>query len=90
MNKIILIIYVGVKKYPKDRLNDILSNIAENLSAANEEVYHYVFPDFDSTSFKVECVNPKFISQEEYKEIEAKLEEVKLNLQKTLNKLNEV
>ncbi len=80
MNKTILIIYVGVKNYPIDKINEFMGNIAESVMEFNPDIAHYVFPNFESNNFKVECVNPVFVTAEGYENILLKIESVKENL----------
>jgi len=84
MDKIILIIYVGVKNYPIDKINAYLGNLVQSVMEFNPDIAHYVFPDFESTNFRVECINPKFVTQEEYEIVMKKLENINEELDRIL------
>lgn len=65
----------------EDRVK-LLNDVKERVM--NEGCYSIVLPIFEENS-KVDCLNPKYMSTEEYKNIEDKIKEVDINLKRFLS-----
>ena len=64
MNKIILVHYINSSRFDQNLLKELSNSIQEQLGG---EVLAYVLETNNES--KVECINPKLISEEEYSEV---------------------
>ncbi len=65
MDKIILAHYINVGNVSPQKVAEILGNISKSL-AGQEDVLHYVYPIREGDT-RVDCINPKLVTGEEYK-----------------------
>ena len=79
MDKIILICYINVKGISAKQIEEITVNFSDIL-ATNKNAIHYIIPIQQGDS-KVECVNPKLVTEEEYKDVRKLMEDTQVQLQ---------
>ena len=65
MDKIILAHYINVGNVSPAKVSELLSKISESL-AGQEDILHYVYPITQGDT-RVDCINPKLVTGEEYK-----------------------
>ena len=84
MDKIILIFYIDIGGLSRQRAQEGLNSIAKMLEkdAENEPILTFIMPIKNGDS-RVECINPKLVSEEEY----GNAKEVLERNQKTLDDL---
>lgn len=80
MNKVILVCYLNIGNLEQEDIPRYIGNISKNLQK-NKDVLHYFIPMRQGKS-KIECINPKLVSENDYKQAK----EVLNNSQKTINK----
>ena len=83
MEKIILIIYLNHSNLSQLEFNQKLVDLKQMLGYNNVDVIHYIIPVNDSPT-RVECINPKLVSSEEYQKAKNVLDEIEQKL-KTLS-----
>ncbi len=72
MDKIYLVFYLGVKNfkdYKYDEIMDKYKDLIRRMEHENHDLITITIPDMDSHNTRVECINPKLISKEEYSKI---------------------
>jgi hypothetical protein len=65
MDKIILAHYINVGKLSPQKVAEILGDISKSL-VGQEDVLHYIYPITQGDT-RVDCINPKLVTGEEYK-----------------------
>jgi hypothetical protein len=79
--KIILVAYLNICDYPAEEVPSVMKDVSEHFSGQfkkDDNVYTIVVPVYDRET-EIECINPKLVSEEEYKKAESackKLEKV--------------
>lgn len=66
MEKIILVHYIGVGNLSKKEVEQHLYKITTEFLPKDDGVINYVIPTKEET--RVECLNPKLVSEEDYKQ----------------------
>lgn len=79
MDKIILICYINVKGQSIKKIDETMTNLSDTF-ATNKNIIHYIIPIQQGDS-KVECVNPKLVTEEEYKDVKKLMEDTQVQLQ---------
>ena len=64
MEKIILVHYINVGNKSPEKVSQMMAEINAVLSK-EENIIHYVYPVRDQET-RVECINPKLVSEEDY------------------------
>lgn len=86
MDKLILVFYIDIRgiTFFEER-NYYISEMSERISnlCEDENVLHYVVPV--KSENRVECLNPKLLSEQEYEEVKQKLNEVNFHYDKIIN-----
>jgi len=87
---LILVAYVGVFDMDMGDMREFMCDVEDSLNESkkmfsDEEILLFVIPDYDDVGIRLECLNPVFISESEYKDIEDKLKEAKKKLDKYLD-----
>jgi len=76
-DKIIVVFYINVKDLePSDRaafLNDVQEQVK---SFEDESVITWIIPSTDGKN-RLECINPVLLNEEQYKEVEEKLDYIR-------------
>lgn len=73
-NKLILVSYVNVRNIAAEDMPEYLDGIA-NLTANMENVMPIIVPIRDGET-RVECINPVLLTEEKYKEVAEKVDEM--------------
>ena len=72
MEKIILVHYISVGNMSKQDVAQYLHKIKTEIIPKDEDVINYVIPTREET--KVECLNPKLVSEDDYKQAKSLLD----------------
>lgn len=80
-DKIILIFYIGTKECSIKEANERIINAKYSMERLRDDSCELIFvPDFSTDNNDVKCINPKFVTEEEYKEIEKVITKLKEKL----------
>jgi hypothetical protein len=71
--KIILVYYLNLGNITPERASEILESFGANLYRKIKEAHHILLPIRNGNT-RVECLNPKIITQEEYRSVKVFLE----------------
>ncbi len=71
--KIILVYYLNLGNISRQEASEILHSFSANVNRSMKEVHHILIPISNGDS-RVECLNPKIITQEEYRSVKGFLE----------------
>jgi len=74
MDKILVVIHVGIKGLTPGQVQEYFSQIYNNLPSKSEGFFSFVLPDKDSESIKVECLNPVLLKESDFTEAKEKLD----------------
>ncbi len=90
MDKIILAHYINVGNVSPQKVSEILGEISKSL-VGQEDVLHYIYPITQGDT-RVDCINPKLVTGEEYKHAKEVLsfneKLVKTIIDKNMNNFN--
>lgn len=82
-DKMIVAFYIGVKGYNMARATERLGAACQMFESMNDESAELIFmPNFETSSDRVEVLNPKRISDEEYEKVSGMVEDCKNHLKK--------
>lgn len=84
MDKIILVIYIYVGEMSTEKAKGVLTRIVEKMQPSSDSILHYYIPVKKGES-RIECINPKTVSEDEYKTVKEVLEKCKKKLNEYLN-----
>ena len=74
MEKLILVIYVGIKQFMDNDAIDYLDKISQIFgSKIKDDVIYLIVPKRDTTEITVDCINPKLVDAELYREAEKRV-----------------
>lgn len=77
-DKIILVFYVGCKNIDICDIGEYMSYIARHFDKLKDSTVEMIYiPCREETDFRIECINPKMISEEEYSDVQKIVEEFK-------------
>lgn len=80
-DKLILVFYVGIEDCNMARANERLIDVRNHFESLKDESVEFIFaPDFETRSCRVETINPKRISDEEYEKVLEIVEDYKNRL----------
>ena len=80
-DKIILIFYIGTRGCSRREANERLIDVKYSISYLHDESSELIFiPDSSRDDIDIRCINPKFVTEEEYKEVEKVITELKEKL----------
>ena len=83
MNKVILVVYLGVKNLKYDEIPDYSRRAMESLkSKETNDIVLYMIPDNSTNQTRMECLYPNFLlGENEYENVMSKLDKLneKLN-----------
>lgn len=71
--KIIIVHYIGTRD---ENSIELINSYSQKLSLVenDKEYKHYIISDPNSNSIKIDCINPKLVSGDEYQKIMDRLE----------------
>lgn len=76
MEKLIVVVYVGIRQFMDDNSIDYLDKISQVFgNKLGDDVYCLIVPRWDTTEITVDCINPKLLDAEQYKKVEASVKE---------------
>jgi len=81
MEKLVIVIYFNIGYLDNHEISQVAENITERLEKSDDILY-FIVP---SNEYRIECINPKLVSEDDYKEAKLKLEETKLVLDNFIN-----
>lgn len=86
-NSIILVFKIGSKDKSDSELVETLTSLREKVKQELEQGNLTVFflPNSKSTDITIECINPKLVTIDSYKEAEQKLQYLQNYIDKSLN-----
>ena len=78
MNKLILVIYVGVRQFVDNDAIEYLNKISQIFgSKIKDDVLYLIVPTRETTEITIDCINPKLLDAEQYKKVEESVEKLK-------------
>jgi hypothetical protein len=66
MDKLIIVFYISIKGLPIEDVEQYITDVAHNFKAEKDEKYFFM-PIRDGES-RLECLNPKMVSEDDYKQ----------------------
>ena len=85
-DKLFLVCYLNIGSIPAEDVSEYLHNFAEAFTY-DESVERIIIPIRESES-RVECINPVLLTDEQYKEVEEKVKNLKEEVETALKTLN--
>ena len=83
MEKLILVLYLNMNGVPNNEVDDYCKQVIEKIK--NDDIIHYVIPVRNQET-KVECINPKLVSEKGYEQAKIALESIVQQLTELNNK----
>jgi len=82
-DKLIMVFYLGVEGCDMARADERLIAARNHFKSLEDESVEFIFvPDFETRSGRVDAINPKRISDEEYEKVSRMVEDYKDRLKK--------
>jgi len=85
MNKILIVIYLGIKNLEKSQIQKYFSEMASNLPSKEDGFFSFLVPDKEGESIRIECLNPVLMQEIEYAAVREKLERLNEKLKADFN-----
>lgn len=74
MDKLILVVYVGIQQFMDDNAIEYLDKISQVFGKRlGDDVYCLIVPKRDTTEITIDCINPKLVDAELYREAEKRV-----------------
>lgn len=86
MDKLILVFYIDIRDFSFfEERDSYINEMSEKIADLNkdENILYYVVPA--KAVSRVECLNPKLLSEQEYESVKQQLDEVKFHYDKIIN-----
>ena len=84
-DKIILVFYVGCKNIHHADVAPYLRQVAEAMECKMDDSAEFLFiPSLETSETHVECINPKLLTESEYKSAKDTVSKIKENLNEFL------
>lgn len=87
MEKLIIVVYLGIKEDDEFKANEIIENFINYSLPKDDDKQFFVIPTFGET--RIECINPKLINEDEYSKVKEVLNNVEVNLSDFFKKITE-
>ena len=87
MDKLIIVHYIDVSKVESRIIPEFMDNVKNRIKPKDDNIISYFIPIFGET--RIECINPKMITGEEYMEIKKFLDYQTEFVNDFLNKMKE-
>jgi hypothetical protein len=84
MDKIILAFYVNVKNLDPRDISEYFIKLKDNVYV-NDDILNYFIAVYDGES-RIECLNPKLVSEDEYNKVKELLEKTENAYKDFINK----
>ena len=89
-DSLILVFKVGVKDIEPDKVAKYIDNVKTIMSKTQTtNITMFFLPYIEKETIEIECLNPKLVTAELFKEAETKLVELNSKIDKLLNFINE-
>lgn len=88
MDKLVLIFYISVKNLDYSDISNYMEDVANHLRSVDNDILNYFIPVFDGDT-RVECLNPKLLSDKEYQKSLDVLERNKKATEELIKKFSE-
>ena len=88
MEKLILVFYIGVGNLPPAEVSEFMQDVVANLKKDKQKDIIYYFIPVRNQETKIECINPKLVSEDDYKKAKEALDNMNLKLQEIISDLN--
>lgn len=75
-DKIIIVVRAGIEDMGSDESYHFLQECGHAMGNFDDSVIKLIVPDNDFQGIRVECINPKLVSEAEYAGVEEKLDEL--------------
>lgn len=86
-----MVFYIGVEDCNMAAADARLAVVRDHFKSIGDESVEFIFvPDFETRSCRVDAINPKRISDEEYEKVSEMVEDYKNHLKKFDEKRGEV
>ena len=80
--KLILVIYYNIANIDDAEIPEILQNVSKSCEFAKDDsILFFLVPVYDSET-RIECINPKLVSEDEYQQAKGACEKIKEILDK--------
>lgn len=76
MDKILIVIHVGIKNLSKGQIQEYFSQIKENMLPKSDGFFSFIVPDKESDSVRIECLNPVLLDENQYIKAKEKLDKL--------------
>jgi len=86
MEKLIIVYYISVGNRTPQAAREIISSFIANCSLVKDENLHNVFVPIREGDTKVECINPRFLPEEDFQKYKSQLEECEEKVKEFLDK----
>lgn len=84
MEKIILVYYINMYNVDNEKIEYYLGLVKEKIFLQDDSIIQYFIPIRNGET-RVECINPKLVSEEDYKEVKELLDKTKEKLNKIIS-----
>ena len=76
MDKLIIVIYIGAEGLSYNTVFEMGESILKSVNNSSPDIIAYAIPDNSSKEIRVECLNPKLMTEQEYADVKTKLEKI--------------
>lgn len=88
-DKIILVFYVGCKMLPKYDIPYYINKLASSFDRLKDETVESIFiPCTEEVDSRVECINPKLVTEEVYDEVNKIVGDFKYHYKEFVDNIN--
>ena len=84
MDKIIIVHYIDVSKAEPRIIPELMDDVAKRFTPTEDNILTYWVPVYSET--RIECINPKLITEEEYVDVKSFLDKHQEMVNEFLNK----
>ena len=88
MDKLILVIYIGINNLSTEEIDKLISRYKKMMeSQLKEDMMVFFVPSKEVETYKIECINPKLLNEEEYQLAKDKLKILNQKIDKIINEI---
>ena len=88
MDKLILVIYIGINNLSTEEIYKLISRYKKMMeSQLKEDMMVFFVPSKEVETYKIECINPKLLNEEEYQLAKDKLKILNQKIDKIINEI---
>ena len=85
MDKLIIVIYIGAEGLSYNTVFETGESILKAVNNSSPDIIAYAIPDNSSKEIRVECLNPKLMTEQEYVDVNKKLNKIEDALKNITN-----